>query len=46
VERTIIDLMAVCPEDQVDIALDDALTRRLTTVRRIMYRLDDLPRNL
>jgi hypothetical protein len=46
VERTIIDLMAVCPEDQVEIALDDALTRRLTTVRRIMYRLDDLPRNL
>jgi hypothetical protein len=30
VERTLIDLMAVCSVEQVEIALDDALTRRLT----------------
>jgi hypothetical protein len=46
VERTLIDLMSVCAADQVELALDDALTRRLTTIRRILDRLEELPRNL
>jgi hypothetical protein len=45
VERTLIDLMAVCPVEQVEIALDDALTRRLTTLDHILDRLHDMPPN-
>ena len=46
IERTLIDLMGVCSPDQVELALDDALVRGLTTIRRILDRLRDLPQNL
>lgn len=39
-ERTIIDLGAVLPDDLVSDALDDALRRRLTTVDRLKTHLD------
>jgi very-short-patch-repair endonuclease len=40
--RTLIDLAAVLSADILEEALDDALRRRLTTLRRLRWRLDAL----
>ena len=40
--RTVIDLAGVLSEDELEEVLDDALRRRLTTVRRIRWRLEQL----
>lgn len=42
VTRTLIDLASVLPVHTLEEALDDALRRRLTSVRRILWRLDEL----
>lgn len=42
VARTLIDLGAVVGEELVEIALDDALSRRLTSVASLKQRLDDV----
>lgn len=39
-ERTLLDLAAVIPIDRLELALDDALTRRLTSVHRLHWRLN------
>ncbi|MDQ3783377.1 MAG: DUF559 domain-containing protein [Actinomycetota bacterium] len=38
-ERTLLDLAGVIPVERLEVALDDALRRRLTTVRRLQWRL-------
>ena len=40
--RTLIDLASVIPADALEEALDDALRRRLTSVRRLQWRLVQL----
>jgi very-short-patch-repair endonuclease len=40
--RTLLDLASVAPADTVEEALDDALRRRLVTVARLRWRLDEL----
>jgi hypothetical protein len=42
VARTLIDLGATCDEEQVEIALECALRRSLTSVHRLQRRLDEL----
>jgi very-short-patch-repair endonuclease len=42
--RTVLDLASVCPADVVEEALDDALRRRLLTVSRLRWRLEQLGR--
>jgi hypothetical protein len=38
--RTLLELSARCPAELLEIALDDALRRRLTSIARIRWRLD------
>jgi hypothetical protein len=45
VTRTLIDLGAVVPADQLEEALDDALRRSLTTISRLRWRLAELARS-
>ena len=40
--RTLIDLGAVARREMVEVALDDALRRRLTSLKLLLARLDDL----
>ena len=40
--RTVLDLGAVVPRDIVELALEDALRRGLTTLPRLRWRMDDL----
>lgn len=42
--RTLIDLAAVVPADDLEEALDDALRRGLVSIRRMRWRLDELAR--
>jgi hypothetical protein len=42
VSRTLLDLAGVVPEESVEIALDDALVRRLTSIARLRWRIDEL----
>ncbi len=42
--RTLIDLAAVVCKDALEEALDDALRRKLTSISRIAWRLDELGR--
>lgn len=43
--RTLIDLAAVVDEEPLEIALDDALRRRLTSIPRLTWRLRELAKN-
>ena len=43
--RTLIDLASVAPRDVLEEALDDALRRKLVSLPRLRWRLDDLGRN-
>lgn len=40
--RTLVDLGAVLPEDEVEVALECALRRGLTSVPRLLWRLDEV----
>ncbi len=40
--RTLVDLAAVVDEETLEIALDDALRRRLTSVPRLRWRIEEL----
>lgn len=42
--RTLLDLAAICPENVIEDALDDALRRRLTSIPRLRWRLVELGR--
>ncbi len=42
VERTLIDLGAVCPATRVEIALDNAVARGLTSLRRVQQSVEEL----
>lgn len=44
VARTLIDLGAVVGEEQIEIALDDALSRRLSSISVLENRLDEMAR--
>jgi very-short-patch-repair endonuclease len=45
IERTLVDLAAKTSEERLEVAMEDALRRRLTTADRIGLRLADLPVN-
>ncbi len=45
IDRTLIDLAGYVSEERLEIALEDALRRRLTDATRVTKRLADLPRN-
>jgi very-short-patch-repair endonuclease len=42
VTRTLFDLAAVASREAVEVALDDALRRRLTSLKQLLMRLEDL----
>lgn len=44
-ERTLIDLAGAITEDRLEIAIEDALRRKLVTAQGVMRRLADLPSN-
>lgn len=45
IERTLIDVAPLAAESRLEVALEDALRRRLTTAQKILRRLADLPIN-
>ena len=45
IERTLIDVAGIAGEGRLEVAIEDALRRRLTQAGRIMDRLEMMPRN-